>query len=87
MLETCCDAVLSNTTKLLNTLDYFIARTIRKGQKERKYWDARENLVIPHTALDSSSKTPVLLPEPYFLSVQVSQPSLIPSSKDFTWQE
>lgn len=87
MLGTCGDVVFSNMTELLNTLDYFMARTIRKGQRERKYWDARQNLVIPYTVLHSSSKTPVLVPEPCYLSIQVSQPSLIPSPKDLTWQE
>lgn len=34
MLETCGDVVFSNMTELLNTLDYFMARAIRKGQRE-----------------------------------------------------
>lgn len=64
--ETCCDVVLSNMTKLLSTPGHFIARTVRKGRREWKYWDARRNLVIPHSFIsllrDTSTCAGALLP-------------------------
>lgn len=80
MVETCCDVVLSNMTKLLNTLDHFIARTIRKGRREWKHWDVRQNLVIPHSFLPFLRDT-CTCARALFLHIQVSQPSLIPSPK------